>query len=77
MRQLCALRECGAGSDSFFREWTIESWRPITPASAKPEPSAMERYTLHVAWICLTEVYGIVLSRNQFQCCDYMQFPQK
>ncbi|CAG2173123.1 unnamed protein product [Oppiella nova] len=26
---------------------------------------------------CLTEVYGIVLSRNQFQCYDYMQFPQE
>ncbi|XP_054153094.1 uncharacterized protein LOC128951838 [Oppia nitens] len=23
---------------------------------------------------CLTEAYGIVLSRNQFQCHDYMQF---
>ncbi|CAG2119812.1 unnamed protein product, partial [Medioppia subpectinata] len=26
---------------------------------------------------CLIEVYGIVLSRTQFQCHDYMQFPQE
>src|SRR5438876_7803273 len=34
-----------------FREWTIESWRPITPASAKPEPSKWSDTQFTLAWI--------------------------
>src|SRR5437763_6955427 len=34
-----------------FREWTIESWRPITPASAKPEPSQWSDTRFTLAWI--------------------------
>ena len=34
-----------------FREWTIESWRPITPASAKPEPSQWSDTKFTLAWI--------------------------
>ena len=34
-----------------FREWTIESWRPIAPASAKPEPSKWSDTQFTLAWI--------------------------
>src|SRR6266704_5031739 len=33
------------------REWTIESWRPITPAFAKPEPSKWNDARVTAAWI--------------------------
>lgn len=34
-----------------FREWTIESWRPIAPAFAKPEPSKWSDTQLTLAWL--------------------------
>jgi L-ascorbate metabolism protein UlaG (beta-lactamase superfamily) len=34
-----------------WREWTIESWRPITPAFAKPEPLKWNDAELTAAWI--------------------------
>ena len=34
-----------------WREWTIESWRPIAPAFAKPEPSKWNDAQVTVAWI--------------------------
>jgi L-ascorbate metabolism protein UlaG (beta-lactamase superfamily) len=34
-----------------FREWTIETWRPIAPASAKPEPSKWSDAHVTLAWI--------------------------
>jgi L-ascorbate metabolism protein UlaG (beta-lactamase superfamily) len=34
-----------------WREWTIESWRPITPAFAKPEPSKWNGDQMIAAWI--------------------------
>ena len=34
-----------------WREWTIESWRPITPAFAKPEPLKWNDAQLTAAWI--------------------------
>jgi L-ascorbate metabolism protein UlaG (beta-lactamase superfamily) len=34
-----------------FREWTIESWRPIAPAFARPEPSKWNDAHLTAAWI--------------------------
>jgi len=34
-----------------WREWTIESWRPIAPAFAKPEPSKWNDLHLTAAWI--------------------------
>jgi L-ascorbate metabolism protein UlaG (beta-lactamase superfamily) len=34
-----------------FREWTIESWRPIAPASAKPEPSKWSDAQVTLAWL--------------------------
>jgi L-ascorbate metabolism protein UlaG (beta-lactamase superfamily) len=34
-----------------WREWTIESWRPIAPAFAKPEPSKWNDAQLTAAWI--------------------------
>jgi L-ascorbate metabolism protein UlaG (beta-lactamase superfamily) len=34
-----------------WREWTTESWRPIAPAFAKPEPSKWNGARLTVAWI--------------------------
>lgn len=34
-----------------FREWTIESWRPITEAFAKPAPSKWNDTQVTIAWI--------------------------
>ena len=34
-----------------FREWTIESWRPIDPAFAKPEPSKWSDAQVTLAWL--------------------------
>jgi L-ascorbate metabolism protein UlaG (beta-lactamase superfamily) len=34
-----------------WREWTIESWRPIAPAFAKPEPLKWNEARVTVAWI--------------------------
>ena len=34
-----------------WREWTIESWRPITPAFAKPEPQKWNDARVTAAWI--------------------------
>jgi L-ascorbate metabolism protein UlaG (beta-lactamase superfamily) len=34
-----------------WREWTIESWRPIAPAFAKPEPLKWNDAEITAAWI--------------------------
>lgn len=34
-----------------WREWTIESWRPIFPASVKPDPSGWDDEQATIAWI--------------------------
>jgi L-ascorbate metabolism protein UlaG (beta-lactamase superfamily) len=34
-----------------WREWAIESWRPIAPAFAKPEPSKWNDARVTAAWI--------------------------
>jgi L-ascorbate metabolism protein UlaG (beta-lactamase superfamily) len=34
-----------------FREWTIESWRPIVPVSAKPEPEKWSDAAVTLAWL--------------------------
>ena len=34
-----------------FREWTIESWRPIAPAFAKPTPATWSDAQLTLAWL--------------------------
>jgi L-ascorbate metabolism protein UlaG (beta-lactamase superfamily) len=34
-----------------FREWTVESWRPIAPASAKPEPERWSDAAATLAWL--------------------------
>src|SRR6266481_8614645 len=34
-----------------WREWTIESWRPIAPAFVKPEPSKWNDAQVTAAWI--------------------------
>jgi len=34
-----------------FREWTIESWRRIAPAFAKPEPSKWSDMQVTLAWL--------------------------
>jgi L-ascorbate metabolism protein UlaG (beta-lactamase superfamily) len=34
-----------------FREWTIESWRPIAPAFAKPEPEKWSNAGVTLAWL--------------------------
>src|SRR5712671_4055069 len=48
-----------------FREWTIESWRPITPAFAKPEPSKWSDTQVTLAWLghstVLLNFYGVTI----------------
>ena len=34
-----------------FREWTVESWRPIAPAFAKPKPATWSDAQVTFAWI--------------------------
>jgi len=34
-----------------FREWTIESWRPIAPAFAKPQPATWSDAQVTLAWL--------------------------
>jgi L-ascorbate metabolism protein UlaG (beta-lactamase superfamily) len=34
-----------------FREWTIESWRPIAPAFAKPQPAKWSDAQVTLAWL--------------------------
>src|SRR5437016_13500626 len=34
-----------------WREWTVESWRPIAPAFAKPEPLKWNDARVTAAWI--------------------------
>jgi L-ascorbate metabolism protein UlaG (beta-lactamase superfamily) len=34
-----------------WREWTIESWRPIAPAFAKPEPAKWSDTRVTLAWL--------------------------
>jgi L-ascorbate metabolism protein UlaG (beta-lactamase superfamily) len=46
-----------------WREWTVESWRPITPAFAKPEPLKWNDGQVTAAWIghatVLINLFGI------------------
>jgi L-ascorbate metabolism protein UlaG (beta-lactamase superfamily) len=46
-----------------WREWTIESWRPIAPAFAKPEPLKWNDAEVTAAWIghatVLINLFGI------------------
>ena len=48
-----------------WREWTIESWRPIAPAFAKPEPSKWNDARVTVACIghatVLINFFGITI----------------
>jgi L-ascorbate metabolism protein UlaG (beta-lactamase superfamily) len=34
-----------------FREWTVESWRPIAPAFAKPNPLKWSNAQVTLAWV--------------------------
>ena len=48
-----------------FREWMIESWRPIAPASARPEPSKWSDTQVTLAWLghstVLINFFGITI----------------
>ena len=48
-----------------FREWTIESWRPIAPAFAKPVPSEWSDTQLTLAWLghstVLINFFGVTI----------------
>jgi L-ascorbate metabolism protein UlaG (beta-lactamase superfamily) len=48
-----------------FREWTIESWRPIAPAFAKPEPSKWSDTQVTLSWLghstVLINFFGITI----------------
>ena len=48
-----------------FREWTIESWRPILPAFAKPKPPTWSDARVTVAWLghatVLINFFGVTI----------------
>src|ERR1051325_4730174 len=48
-----------------FHEWTIESWRPIAPAFAKPEPSKWSETQGTLVWIghstVLINFFGVII----------------
>jgi L-ascorbate metabolism protein UlaG (beta-lactamase superfamily) len=48
-----------------FREWTIESWRPIAPAFAKPQPATWSDAQVTLAWLghatVLTNFFGVTI----------------
>jgi L-ascorbate metabolism protein UlaG (beta-lactamase superfamily) len=48
-----------------FHEWTIESWRPIAPAFAKPKPSKWSNTQLTLAWLghstVLINFFGVTI----------------
>jgi L-ascorbate metabolism protein UlaG (beta-lactamase superfamily) len=48
-----------------FREWTIETWRPISPTSAKPGPSKWSDAQFTLAWIghstVLINFFGVTI----------------
>ena len=49
-RSLCSFRVL-RWLGHLWREWTVESWRPIAPVFAKPEPSKWNDARVTVAWI--------------------------
>jgi len=48
-----------------FREWTVESWRPIAPAFAKPEPLKWSDAQVTLSWIghatVLINFFGVTI----------------
>jgi L-ascorbate metabolism protein UlaG (beta-lactamase superfamily) len=48
-----------------WREWTIESWRPIAPAFAKPNPASWDDARTTLAWLghatVLINFYGVTI----------------
>src|SRR6266566_759630 len=48
-----------------WREWTTETWRPISPASAKPGPSKWSDAQVTLAWIghstVLINFFGVII----------------
>jgi L-ascorbate metabolism protein UlaG (beta-lactamase superfamily) len=48
-----------------FREWIIETWRPVVPASAKPEPSKWSDTQVTLAWLghstVLINFFGVAI----------------
>lgn len=48
-----------------FREWTVESWRPIAPAFARPEPSQWRDTQVTIAWLghstVLINFFGVTI----------------
>lgn len=48
-----------------WREWTVESWRPIAPAFAKPDPCRWNNSDLTAAWLghstVLINFFGVTI----------------
>ena len=48
-----------------FREWTVETWRPIAPAFARPEPSQWRDTHVTIAWLghstVLINFFGVTI----------------
>jgi L-ascorbate metabolism protein UlaG (beta-lactamase superfamily) len=48
-----------------FREWTMETWRPLAPASVKPEPGKWSDAQVTLAWIghstVLINFFGVTI----------------
>src|SRR5689334_15724283 len=48
-----------------WHEWTVHSWRPIVPASARPQPNDWSNERLTAAWLghatVLLNFFGITI----------------
>src|SRR5215469_9290791 len=48
-----------------FREWTVESWRPINPAFARPEPWKWSDKNVTLAWLghstVIINFFGVIV----------------
>ena len=65
MQNQKATRSAGRWIAHLWREWTIESRRPIAPASAKPEPSKWSDAQVTLAWLghstVLINFFGVTI----------------
>ena len=56
-----------------FREWAIETWRPIAPAFARPEPSKWSDTQVTFAWLghstVLINFFGVTILTDHCALC--------
>lgn len=58
--------------EHLWRQWTVESWRPILPACARPSPNEWPNDRLTVAWLghatVLLNFYGVSVLTDPVLC---------